>query len=129
MDQTNLGRIMAKESRGGEITNRKWSSHGTFRHFVSGPFFHRTIVGRRASKETAFFHANSAFYCSESGFPELTRNHKPRKPTQKVFMAGNNQNSDNFTVMLGGRCVQNLSDFGLCWPQTQLKIAQLQIAR
>ena len=47
---------------------------------------------------------------------ELRESRQPHK----VFMAGNNQNSNHFTVMLGGCCVlkclpmfvQNLSDFG-----------------
>lgn len=50
------------------------------------------------------------------------------------FMARNNKKSDNFNWRLGAAAsfqafVRYLCEFGLCGPQTQPKIAQLQSAR
>ena len=85
-------------------------------HFGSGPFprKHCWKKGQQAK--------NSIFSCQFCVLL-LSRDHKQRRQTHKVFMARNNQNSDNFTVMLGGCCVQkclsmfvqNLYDFGLRW--------------
>ena len=67
------------------------------------------LVGRRAGKQrNNILHANFAFYCSESGFPELGESDpgpQTTKTNQQGFR-GRKQNSDNFTVMLGGCCAQ-----------------------
>jgi len=68
-----------------------------------------------ASKEQHFFMPILRSIAQKVGSlnsGKMTRDHKQRRQTHKVFMARNNQNSDNFTVMLGGCCVQKcLSTF------------------
>ena len=81
--------------------------------FCFWDFSTKTLLeGGPASKETAFFHMFMPilrFIARKAGSlnsGKVTRDLKQLRQTHKVFMAGNNQNSDNFTVMLGGCCVQ-----------------------